>query len=262
MGNGAGPASGQLAHDLEATLSKISGPVTTNHMLGLLLMMPQGTKASFDKKTHRRVLQRTTRMSYIYLAARLLENRTPEDITEEVLKHLQAAQETIRRAWGASEFSRLANARLPELEPALRDTLGSLLGEETCASLQTQTLQSLEREQVIKIMDELGRRSLTELYRQLLLGVITELWVDYLTQMEALRVSIGLEAYGQRDPLVQYKSKAFEYVPEFVQGYALGGDLAHVHLPTAGYEQRAERDAPRNPGGRAAGGGRCGPRER
>jgi preprotein translocase subunit SecA len=43
-----------------------------------------------------------------------------------------------------------------------------------------------------------------------LLGVITELWVDYLTQMEALRVSIGLEAYAQRDPLVQYKSRAFE----------------------------------------------------
>jgi preprotein translocase subunit SecA len=59
-------------------------------------------------------------------------------------------------------------------------------------------------------MDELGRRALTEVYRQLLLGVITELWVDYLTQMEALRVSIGLEAYGQRDPLVEYKKKAFE----------------------------------------------------
>jgi preprotein translocase subunit SecA len=210
MGNGAGPASGQLAHDLESALAKISGPVTTNHMLGLLLMMPQGTRASFDKKTHRRVLQRTTRLTYIYLAARLLEKRTPEDITEEVLKHLQSAQETIRRAWGASEFSRLANARLPELEPALRETLCTLLGEECCVSLQTQPLQSLEREQILKVMDELGRRALTELYRQLLLGVITELWVDYLTQMEALRVSIGLEAYGQRDPLVQYKSKAFE----------------------------------------------------
>ena len=44
--------------------------------------------------------------------------------------------------------------------------------------------------------------------RQLLLGVISELWVDYLTRVEALRVSIGLEAYAQRDPLVQYKSKA------------------------------------------------------
>ena len=210
MGNRAGPASGQLAHDLESTLAKISGPITTNHMLGLLLMMPQGTRATFDKKTHRRVLQRTTRLTYIYLSARLLEKRTPEDITEEVLKHLQAAQETIRRAWGASEFSRLANARLPELEPQLRDTLCALLGEETCANLQNQPMQSLEREQIIRVMDELGRRALTEVYRQLLLGVITELWVDYLTQMEALRVSIGLEAYGQRDPLVQYKSKAYE----------------------------------------------------
>jgi preprotein translocase subunit SecA len=149
-------------------------------------------------------------LTYIYLAAHLLEKRTPEDITEDVLKHLQSAQQTIRRLWGASEFSRLEHSRLPELEPQLRDTLCSLLGEETCLSLQTQPLQSLDREQIIQVMDELGRRSLTEIYRQLLLGVITELWVDYLTQMESLRISIGLEAYGQRDPLVQYKSKAFE----------------------------------------------------
>jgi preprotein translocase subunit SecA len=43
-----------------------------------------------------------------------------------------------------------------------------------------------------------------------LLQAITEQWVDYLTRVEALRVSIGLEAYGQRDPLVQYKSQASE----------------------------------------------------
>jgi len=210
MGNGAGPASGQLSRDLEAALAKINGPINTNHMLGLLLMMPQGSRATFDKKTHRRVLQRTTRLTYIYLASRLLEKPQPEDITEDVLKHLQSAQATIRRLWGASEFQRLEHARLPELEPQLRDTLCTLLGEETCNRLQTQPLQSLDRDQVIQVMDELGGRPLTEIYRQLLLGVITELWVDYLTQMEALRVSIGLEAYGQRDPLVQYKSKAFE----------------------------------------------------
>jgi preprotein translocase subunit SecA len=257
MGNGAGPASGQLAHDLESALSKISGPVTTNHLLGLLLMMPQGTKASFDKKTHRRVLQRTTRLSYIYLAARLLENRPPEEITAEVLKHLQSAQETIRRAWGASEFSRLANATLPELDPSLRDTLCNLLGEATCASLQNQPLQSLDREQVIRIMDELGRRALTEVYRQLLLGVITELWVDYLTQMEALRVSIGLEAYGQRDPLVQYKSKAFELFQNLLKDMRSGvisrmftyrprvmsSVQSEMHRPTTVEEFEAETDA-------------------
>ncbi len=55
-----------------------------------------------------------------------------------------------------------------------------------------------------------GRVVLNQTYRRLLLGVISELWVDYLTRVEALRVSIGLEAYGQRDPLVQYKTKASE----------------------------------------------------
>ena len=37
-----------------------------------------------------------------------------------------------------------------------------------------------------------------------------ELWVDYLTRVEALRVSVGLEAYAQADPLVKYKSQASE----------------------------------------------------
>jgi preprotein translocase subunit SecA len=210
MGTGSGVASGQLSRDIENYLSKINGPINTNHMLGLLLMMPQGSKAAFDKKTHRRIVQRTTRLAYIYLAAHLLESKDPQAVTEDVLKHLQSAQQAIQRAWGAGEFARMAQARLPDLEPQLRQTLCTLLGEETCASLQSQPLQSLSREQVIQVIDELGKRALTEVYRQLLLGVITELWVEYLTQMEALRVSIGLEAYGQRDPLVQYKSKASE----------------------------------------------------
>ena len=51
---------------------------------------------------------------------------------------------------------------------------------------------------------------LNEVKRQLLLSSITELWVDYLTRVEGLRVSIGLEAYAQRDPLVQYKGRASE----------------------------------------------------
>ncbi|MGD8814031.1 MAG: hypothetical protein PVI78_06100, partial [Anaerolineales bacterium] len=55
-----------------------------------------------------------------------------------------------------------------------------------------------------------GHVLLTEAYRSLFLSVADRLWVEYLTQMEALRTSIGLEAYGQRDPLVQYKSRAFD----------------------------------------------------
>jgi len=199
---------GTITRDVENALAKAERGLTSAHLLQLLLMMPQGARASFDKKTHRRVLQRTTRLTYIYLAARLLKDRDPEQIGEDVLKHLQSAQEAMRKAWGAGEFSRLANTRLGELDERTRSAITAVLDEETARYLQSSPLSSLDRAQVLPVIDALGARALSEVYRQLLLGVITELWVDYLTQMEALRVSIGLEAYAQRDPLVEYKSRA------------------------------------------------------
>jgi preprotein translocase subunit SecA len=51
--------------------------------------------------------------------------------------------------------------------------------------------------------------------------VISNLWVEYLTQLEALRVSIGLEAYAQRDPLVQYKNRAFEMFQDLLRDMRL-----------------------------------------
>ncbi|HSD83252.1 MAG TPA: hypothetical protein VLG46_05315, partial [Anaerolineae bacterium] len=63
----------------------------------------------------------------------------------------------------------------------------------------------------------IGKYALNEVHRQLLLGATTELWVDYLTRIEALRVSIGLEAYAQRDPLVQYKARASEMFSQLVE---------------------------------------------
>ncbi|MEO6457585.1 MAG: SEC-C metal-binding domain-containing protein [Chloroflexia bacterium] len=48
----------------------------------------------------------------------------------------------------------------------------------------------------------------------LMLRVIDYLWTRHLTTMEGLRHSIGLQAYGQKDPLVQYKVKAYELFDE------------------------------------------------
>jgi preprotein translocase subunit SecA len=39
--------------------------------------------------------------------------------------------------------------------------------------------------------------------------VIDKLWVDHLTTMDELRQGVGLQAYGQRDPLVVYKTEGF-----------------------------------------------------
>jgi preprotein translocase subunit SecA len=200
----------QIGKDLEASLAKLSGSLRTDHLVALLMMMPQGSRSVFDKKTHRRVRQHTTRLTYIFLAAELLKDRDAEQLTQDVLEHLEKAQRTLRAAYGLNLWPRLANATWADLETATQAGLREALSEESCASLQSQPLQSLDTEQIKLVIDLLGRRALTEIYRQLLLAVISELWVDYLTQMEALRVSIGLEAYAQRDPLVQYKSRASE----------------------------------------------------
>jgi preprotein translocase subunit SecA len=200
----------QIGKDIDAALSKISGPLRADHLVGLLMVMPRGSRSTFDKKTHRRVWQRTNRLTYVFKVAEFLDGLEAEKVTQEVLDHLELAQSTLRIAYGLSLWPRVANVTWGDMEDATQAGLLRLLGEETCQSLQDQPLQSLDSEQIKQVIDLLGRRALTEIYRQLLLAVISDLWVDYLTQMEALRVSIGLEAYAQRDPLVQYKSRASE----------------------------------------------------
>ena len=52
------------------------------------------------------------------------------------------------------------------------------------------------------------------LERFIMLQTIDQKWIDYLTQMEHFREGIGLHAYGQRDPLVEYKNEAFKMFGE------------------------------------------------
>jgi len=149
-------------------------------------------------------------LTYFYVAAHLLEQLSPEEIDERVLSHLEDAQAAIRAEWGRSEMERLQNVTLAELMPQTVAGIQQALGEEGFNAIQGQKLGALVEDVQSIVADELGRQALTNIYRELLLQVISNLWVEYLTQMEALRVSIGLEAYAQRDPLVQYKTRAYE----------------------------------------------------
>ena len=152
-----------------------------------------------------------------------MEGRDAEQVIEEVMSHLDEAEETLRKTWGQSEFNRLnQNAtRLADFGPAARIAFG----EERLNDAVT-TLGEPER---AIMADSIGRYVLNEVHRQLLLGAFSELWVEYLTKVEALRVSIGLEAYAQRDPLVQYKGRAaemFQQLIEDVRGLVIGRAFA------------------------------------
>ena len=60
------------------------------------------------------------------------------------------------------------------------------------------------------IEEEVGADAIRDIERQLMLRAIDANWVQHLTTMENLRQGIGLQAYGQRDPLVMYKKEGHE----------------------------------------------------
>ncbi len=161
---------GHIAVDLEKSLNKLDkDTLTKSDLYRLLLVLPQGRRAGFDKKTHRRVWVRTTRITFIYSAARYLEGRSPEEITQDVLTHLQDAQGAIRQVWGESEINRLGAARPIDLDRVARSGLKNALGESTFTEIQSSPLNTLGEAGQTQVAYELGRQALTQIYRQLLL---------------------------------------------------------------------------------------------
>ncbi|MGI6649190.1 MAG: preprotein translocase subunit SecA [Bacillota bacterium] len=88
--------------------------------------------------------------------------------------------------------------------------------------LQPADLQELSRAEVRDLFlnqainlyeqreEELGSEQLREIERVVLLRVVDNKWMDHLDAMDQLRQGIGLRAYGQRDPLIEYKFEAYQ----------------------------------------------------
>jgi preprotein translocase subunit SecA len=218
-------SNGQIARDIENLM-----PSTVNETtkLQLLLSLSQGSRTGFDQKTHKQVRQIFNRFSFVFLIAQLLDGMSSEQVTEDVLTHLEQAQESLQKAWGEREYTRLAaNAqRLADFGVAAKRAFGEERLNDAVSSLGESDRAAL--------VQSIGKYALNEVHRQLLLSATTELWVDYLTRIEALRVSIGLEAYAQRDPLVQYKGRAsemFTQLVEDIRGLVIGRVFAYQPRP-------------------------------
>ena len=57
--------------------------------------------------------------------------------------------------------------------------------------------------------ERLGEDLMRELNTQVMLRVIDTRWMNYLQEMDYLKTGIGLRGFGQRDPLVEYKTEAY-----------------------------------------------------
>ena len=63
---------------------------------------------------------------------------------------------------------------------------------------------------------EIGTETMRELERVIMLRVVDSKWMDHLDAMDALKEGINLRAYGQKNPLVEYKFEAYDMFEEMV----------------------------------------------
>jgi len=81
-----------------------------------------------------------------------------------------------------------------------------------------------------------------EVERIILLRVIDHKWMDHIDDMDQLRQGIGLQAFGQRDPVVEYKFAGFDMFNEMIDAISEDTVKALMHIQVEQNEQNVQRE--------------------
>ncbi len=137
---------GQIARDIDTYLNNLVEYTTDEkELMTLLGIMSEGVRMVFDRRTHRQGFQRTQRLNYAYLAGQILQEQTPQEVSQMVLEQFEAAQEVLHQAWGRFEWQRLNqnNNTLDQLDDRLKSRLIEQMGAEAFEQIRSQPLSSL-----------------------------------------------------------------------------------------------------------------------
>lgn len=92
---------------------------------------------------------------------------------------------------------------------------------ETLANLDAQEVRDLLKEKALEAYEareeQIGEETLREIERLVLLKVVDSKWMDHLDAMDQLRQGIHLRAYGQRDPLIEYKFESYDMFNQMIE---------------------------------------------
>ena len=124
------------------------------------------------------------------------------------------SSEVGKESWDLNELNELLLPIIP-LEPVTADTIANIKNEkELTQYLKEQAVLLYEAKESEFPEIEQFR----EIERVILLKVIDRKWMDHIDDMDQLRQGIGLQAYGNRDPLVEYKMAGFDMFDEMTAG--------------------------------------------
>ncbi len=125
----------------------------------------------------------------------------------------------------------------PVNKNSLKEEIRTVFGIETLESLQDKKLESQKviEEVTNKALaryeqkeQEIGEKDLRELERVVMLKVVDQKWMDHIDAMDELKDGIGLRAYGQKDPVIQYRIEGTNMFDEMI--YDIQYDVVKILL--------------------------------
>ena len=143
--------------------------------------------------------------------------------------------ETGPEEWDLAGLDRTLKEVIPQLQ--LPDT-------KEAESMQQKELKHLLKERAVKAYEEKEAEfpepeHIREMERVVLLKVIDAKWMDHIDDMDQLRQGIGLQAYGQRNPLVEYKMMGYDMFGDMTNAIAEMTIRTLFHIRV---EQKVERE--------------------
>ena len=100
------------------------------------------------------------------------------------------------------------------------------------------------RKRALEIYDQkeqdIGSDEMRELERVVMLKVVDEKWMNHIDSMDELKNGIGLRAYGQKDPVVQYRLEGFDMFDEMVNDIKYDVTKILMHIRQQGETKRQE----------------------
>ena len=87
---------------------------------------------------------------------------------------------------------------------------------------------------------DIGSDEMRELERVVMLKVVDEKWMNHIDSMDELKNGIGLRAYGQKDPVVQYRLEGFDMFDEMVNDIKYDVTKILMHIRQQGETKRQE----------------------
>ena len=134
---------------------------------------------------------------------------------------------------------------LTELNLTIRNTIPmEVITEEDVKDISQTELKHMLKERAAKVYEAKESEfpepeHMREIERVVLLKVIDAKWMDHIDDMDQLRQGIGLQAYGQRDPKVEYKMIGYEMFDEMIRSIEEDTVRTILHVKL---EQKVERE--------------------